>query len=194
MNHKVDNYKSILPPPELIWTCVCFSQAWELWAKCLENSVSSSKITIAQLAAIQALFYNERAMSPTEISHVIPIETHSTSQLIDRLHQRKLVTRRRSQNDRRAVEVELTEQGLQLIAGALPEISKVMKNVFGSFTEKERENLVELLRKVAYAAADHLGANKEHLDENAKILSGRERSNPSSKKAATRKAKRRTLK
>jgi len=194
MNYKVEDYKHVLPPPELIWMCVCFSQAWELWAKCLENSVSSSKITIAQLAAIQALFFNERAMSPTEISHVIPIETHSTSQLIDRLHQRKLVTRRRSQNDRRAVEVELTEQGLELVVGALPNITKVMRDVFEGLPEKEREHLVELLRKIAHSAADHLGANKEHLDENAKILSGQKRNNPGSKKIIARKSKRRTLK
>lgn len=193
MNHKIEDYKHVLPPPELIWTCVCFSQAWELWAKCLENSVSSSKITIAQLAAVQALFYNERPMSPTEISHVIPIETHSTSQLIDRLHKRKFVSRRRSQNDRRAVEVELTEQGLEMVVGALPNIAKVMKDVFSGLPEKEREQLVELLRKIAYAAADHLGANKEHLDENAKILSGQKRNGPGSKKVAASKSKRRTL-
>jgi len=194
MNYKVEDYKHVLPPPELIWTCVCFSQAWELWAKCLENSVSSSKITIAQLAAIQALFYNERAMSPTELSHVIPIETHSTSQLIDRLHKRKLVTRRRSQNDRRAVEIELTEQGLELVVGALPGITKVMGDVFNGLPEKEREQLVELFRKIAYAAADHLGANKEHLDENARILSGQKKNGLGSKKIAARKPKRGTIK
>ncbi|MDD5399230.1 MAG: MarR family winged helix-turn-helix transcriptional regulator, partial [Dehalococcoidia bacterium] len=130
---------------------------------------------------------------PTEISHVIPIETHSTSQLIDRLHKRKFVSRRRSQNDRRAVEVELTEQGLEMVVGALPNIAKVMRDVFSGLPEKEREQLVELLRKIAYAAADHLGANKEHLDENAKILSGQKRNGPGSKKVAASKSKRRTL-
>jgi len=172
MSNKTKYYRPIPPPAELTWIVVCFVQAFNVWAKCLEKSVSSAKITISQLTAIQAMYYNKRAMSPTEISRLLPLETRSVSPLIDRLHKRRLVTKRRSKTDRRSLEVELTKQSLELLGALIPDITKVMSDVFGKFSDKERDQFIKLIHKVIYASADYLGANKKHLDETALILSG----------------------
>lgn len=175
MNLQKKEYDSLIqlaPPIKYMWTIVNFAQAWNTWAKALEKSISPAKITVSQLTALQALFYNKRPMSPTEISRVLPLETHSVSPLVDRLHKRKLVTRRRSKNDRRSVEVELTEQGLKLLRELAPNINKVMEAVFGNFNQQERDELVKLSHEISYGAAEYVGASKKRMDENAKILSG----------------------
>jgi len=159
-------------PNELAWTVVNFAQSWNTWAKALERSLRAGKLTVSQMTTLQALYMAKKPLSPTEISHVLPLETHSVSPLLDRLHKRKFITRRRSKTDRRAVEVEMTDQGLKLLTGLAPSMLEAMSKVFYSLTPQEREALVKLTQKISRAAVEYLGASKEHLDYNARMMSG----------------------
>jgi DNA-binding PadR family transcriptional regulator len=103
---------------------------------------------------------------------VLPLETHSVSPLLDRLHKRKIITRRRSKTDRRAVEVEMTPKGLALLTDLGASIRDAMEKVFYTLTPDEREALVKLTQKISNAAVDYLGASKEHLASNARMMSG----------------------
>lgn len=158
--------------PDLIWLVVNFSQSWNTWAKALERSLRRGKITVSQITTLQALYYAKKPLSPTQISHVLPLETHSVSPLLDRLHKRKIITRRRSKSDRRAVEVEMTPQGLELLEDLSVSIKDAMEKVFYTLTPQERETMVKLTQKISNAAVDYLGANKEHLASNARMMSG----------------------
>jgi DNA-binding MarR family transcriptional regulator len=69
--------------------------------------------------------------------------------LLDRLEQRELLTRVRSETDRRAQEIHLTRKGSALARKAT-EVSRTMElDVLRHLTEAERGILVELLQKVA---------------------------------------------
>jgi len=162
----------VLPPTELLWIVVHFAQSWNTWAKALERSIRAGKMTVSQVTTLEALYFAGRPLSPTEISHVLPLETHSVSPLLDRLHKRKIITRRRSKSDRRAVEVEMTPQGLELLTSLGPSINEAMEKVFYVLTQQERDTLVKLTQKISNAAVDYLGASKEHLASNARLMSG----------------------
>jgi DNA-binding MarR family transcriptional regulator len=184
---RVKNRVDIMPSQELIWTVVNFSQSWNTWAKALERSLRSGKITVSQVTTLQALYFAKKPLSPTQISRVLPLETHSVSPLLDRLHKRKIITRRRSKSDRRAVEVELTAQGLELLTDLSASIKDAMEKVFYELTPQERETLVKLTQKISNAAVDYLGASKEHLASNARMMSGL--SNSSDSLSATKSKK-----
>ncbi len=160
------------PSPEQMWIVVNFAQSWNIWAKALERSLRPGKLTVSQVTTLQALYYAKKPLSPTEISHVLPLETHSVSPLLDRLHKRKIITRRRSKSDRRAVEVEMTPKGLALLTDLGAGIKDAMERVFYALTPEERETLVKLTQKISNAAVDYLGASKEHLASNARMMSG----------------------
>ena len=176
-----------MPASELLWTVVNFAQSWNTWAKVLERSISSGKITVSQVTTLEALYFAKKPLSPTEISHVLPLETHSVSPLLDRLHKRKIITRRRSKSDRRAVEVEMTAQGLELLTGLGPSITEAMEAVFFVLTPSERETLVKLTQKISNAAVDYLGASKEHLASNARLMSGQSNGSESLSNAKSKK-------
>ncbi len=169
---KAKKSSEIGPAPDLIWLVVNFSQSWNTWAKALERSIRAGKITVSQVTTLQALYYAKQPLSPTQISHVLPLETHSVSPLLDRLHKRKIITRRRSKSDRRAVEVELTAYGLEMLTDLSVSIKDAMEKVFYTLTPQERETMVKLTQKVSNAAVDYLGANKERLASNARMMSG----------------------
>jgi DNA-binding MarR family transcriptional regulator len=160
------------PSSDQMWIVVNFAQSWNTWAKALERSLRPGQLTVSQVTTLQALYYAKRPLSPTEISHVLPLETHSVSPLLDRLHKRKIITRRRSKIDRRAVEVEMTPKGLALLTDLGASIRDAMEKVFYTLTPDEREALVKLTQKISNAAVDYLGASKEHLASNARMMSG----------------------
>ncbi|MFA5398861.1 MAG: MarR family transcriptional regulator [Dehalococcoidia bacterium] len=192
MNIQKKEYADLVqlaPPTKYMWTIVNFAQAWNTWVKALEKSLSPAKMTVSQITALQALFYNKRPMSPTEISKVLPIDTHSISPLVDKLHKRKLVTRRRSKSDRRSIEVELTRQGIELLKSLSPNINEVLEVVFGNLNQKELDELVKLSHVISYNAADYVGANKKRMDENAKILSGMLEGKTAAKKSTRSKSR-----
>jgi len=51
-------------------------------------------------------------------------------------------------------------------------IKDAMERVFYALTPEERETLVKLTQKISNAAVDYLGASKEHLASNARMMSG----------------------
>ena len=178
------------PSPEQMWIVVNFAQSWNIWAKALERSLRPGKLTVSQVTTLQALYYAKKPLSPTEISHVLPLETHSVSPLLDRLHKRKIITRRRSKTDRRAVEVEMTPKGLALLTDLGAGIKDAMERVFYALTPEERETLVKLTQKISNAAVDYLGASKEHLASNARMMSGLSNGSDSLTSAKSKKNKR----
>ena len=184
-----DDLIRLAPPIQYMWTIVNFAQAWNTWVKALEKSLSPAKMTVSQITALQALFYNKRPMTPTEIAKVLPLDTHSISPLVDKLHKRKLVTRRRSKTDRRSIEVELTGQGMELLRSLSPNINEVLEVVFGNLNQQELDEFVKLSHVISYNAADYVGANKKRMDENARILSGIFEDKPAAKKTSKSKLK-----
>jgi DNA-binding MarR family transcriptional regulator len=91
------------------------------------------------LLAIQG--YPERSVvSVGELSERLQIEPHSTVGLLDRLEKRNLVKRETSKEDRRCVQISLTEEGLdfldklsrvhrQELKRVGPELYKILKHL-----------------------------------------------------------------
>ena len=172
MKHKKKEPNLDLPFAQYLWTVIMFAQAGNLWTKAVEKSIKSANITVSQFVALQALFFNKKPMSPTHISRLLPIEVHSVTPMIDKLYKSELVTRRRSKTSRRSVDINITEKGKELLYELGPSINELFQSVFGKLSIKDRAELERIIRQVSDSTADYLGANKQHLDENARILAG----------------------
>jgi DNA-binding MarR family transcriptional regulator len=68
---------------------------------------------------------------------------------LDRLESRELVRRERSQTDRRAQNVSVTERGKKLVTQALKNLLEGERVMLHGLSEGERTMLLELLQKVA---------------------------------------------
>ncbi|GFO62629.1 MarR family transcriptional regulator [Geomonas paludis] len=77
--------------------------------------------------------------------------------ILDRLEAKRLVTRTRSQQDRRAVDVELTGAGREVVARA-PEVAQVMLvNGLSTLTKEEFDSVLHGMRHmVRLLGAEHL--------------------------------------
>jgi len=69
------------------------------------------------------------------------------TRMIDRLEQRGWITRERSQTDRRAVMVSITNAGLDVVQGIAEPLRQCHERQFGHLNDLELETLTDLLRR-----------------------------------------------
>ncbi|NRT86449.1 MarR family winged helix-turn-helix transcriptional regulator [Clostridium beijerinckii] len=130
-----------------------------LWHRMLFES--SYKDIEAKYTRIKGLSDNEisiiRIISEKEeviirdILEILNIPKSTLTNIIDRLEKRNLISRSISKRDRRSYKLELTEEGKK----AQEEHIKFEEEVYGKImisldTYEERENLLNIMRKIVY--------------------------------------------
>ena len=68
--------------------------------------------------------------------------------IVDRLEEKKVVLRKRDENDRRVVHVVLTEKGVKLYKTTIPLFEKSISQIFFALEKPQQKELSALLRKL----------------------------------------------
>lgn len=94
--------------------------------------------------------------TPAELCRSLALDSGAMTRMLDRLEQKGLLARQRSDVDRRQVRLVLTPEGTELV-GLLPSIgAAAMNELAGSLSAAELEQLESLLLKVLTAAGDSI--------------------------------------
>ena len=83
---------------------------------------------------------------------------------IDRLEERGLVQRERSETDRRAQHLHVTPEGRRLVTKATQELHDGERELLANLSDGERTILIELLHKVACSRPAKPAAGVERKD------------------------------
>lgn len=83
--------------------------------------------------------------------------------IVDRLEEKKLVTRKRNESDRRVVHVLLTDKGTRLYKNTLPVFEKSISDIFVPLDKPRQKELAALLRNLNHAARTY---KLESIDTN----------------------------
>jgi DNA-binding MarR family transcriptional regulator len=83
-----------------------------------------------------------------DVADFLVLAGNTVTSTIDNLEAKGLVRRRRSEEDRRVVHVELTEAGLGVYRAALAEKTAVLRKMLEPLAEDERETFLALFRKI----------------------------------------------
>lgn len=92
------------------------------------------------------------ASTPFELSKLLSIDTGAMTRMLDKLEAKGLLARSRSMEDRRVVNLALTEKGEQVMAQASVIVPQVLNARLAGFTKQEFNELRRLLAKFANAA------------------------------------------
>jgi len=115
--------KNVLPPPELLTVTRALrrlTQALDTQSKLLE---ARAGMTASQWLCLQALAQSSTPLSARELADWVSLTPGTISPVLDRLEAKAWVQRTRSAQDRRRVDLEITEQGRrqwQEAPGVLP--------------------------------------------------------------------------
>jgi len=68
--------------------------------------------------------------------------------IVDRLEEKKLVLRKRDENDRRVVHVVLTDKGARLYKTTIPLFEQSLAKIFAGLGKADQKEMAAILRKL----------------------------------------------
>jgi MarR family transcriptional regulator, lower aerobic nicotinate degradation pathway regulator len=120
----------------------------------LERLAAEHGLSIIQARLLGVL--RDRTPTMKELGRLLGLDKSSTSGLVDRAEARGLVSRVPSQTDRRAVLVNLSDEGRSLVAEVAARFETEIDAVLDRLKPRDREALSRLVSRLLVAhAADH---------------------------------------
>lgn len=104
-------------------------------------------LTVSQFGVLEALYYRG-PMTAGQLAEKILRSSANLTLVVDNLAKRGLVARARRSDDRRAVEVTLTDEGRALIAGLMPGHVAGVVAAFAVLPAEEQTALAALCRRL----------------------------------------------
>lgn len=118
----------------------------------LEKELAPLELTSSQFVVVICAM-RERARTVNEFCQYVGIEPGPMSRLLDRLEGKGIVRRVKDSDDRRQVNVELTEKGKGLYPQIMPILTKVYQRFLAGFTAVEAAQLQLYLQRLLANAA-----------------------------------------
>ena len=105
------------------------------------------KLTVSQFGVLEAI-YHLGPMQTGELGHKILKSSGNMTLVIDNLEKRELVQRQPRTDDRRCIDVQLTEAGESLIKEILPKHVAGVVSTFNVLSPKEQKQFGRLCRRL----------------------------------------------
>ncbi|HZD40366.1 MAG TPA: MarR family transcriptional regulator [Terriglobales bacterium] len=113
--------------------------------KKLENDLAKLDLTPPQFYVLATIGY-AGSLPFGEIGAKMMVTVSNLTGIVDRLEEKKLVTRKRDQKDRRVVHVSLTEKGAKLYKTTIPQFETSISQIFNPLDRTQQKELSALLR------------------------------------------------
>jgi MarR family transcriptional regulator, 2-MHQ and catechol-resistance regulon repressor len=124
------------------------------------RSIEALEMCLSDFAILEALLH-KGPQSVRELGRRIDLTSGSMTTAIDRLEERRLVSRADHLTDRRAWVIRLTPAGRTLIAKVFAEHQEAMERAMGGLSKTERATLTELLKRLGTNAEAQLTQKQE---------------------------------
>ena len=115
--------------------------------KKLEEDLNKVGLTPPQFYVLATIGY-AGGLPFGEIGAKMMVTVSNLTGIVDRLEEKKIVSRKRDENDRRVVHVVLTEKGAKLYKTAIPLFEKSVGELFSSLESSDQKELSAILRKL----------------------------------------------
>ncbi|CDZ80655.1 Salmolysin [Candidatus Rubidus massiliensis] len=106
-------------------------------------------VTVAEWVILRELYAHDEDPSPCDVAKKTGLTRGAISKLIDRLLNKKLITRSENLKDRRYQKIKLTHQALKLIPKLAELADQNDELFFGVLSKEEREQFMNFLLKLS---------------------------------------------
>jgi DNA-binding MarR family transcriptional regulator len=125
----------------------------------MEALFEDQELTFSQWTTLVAL-HDGRISTAGDLAHNICHDAGSLTRLIDEMIKRGLVTRSRSESDRRVVTLALTQRGCDLVEELAPRVMDFWNDLLAGFSHAEVDTLINLLTRLVLVAEGQPRKNK----------------------------------
>ena len=133
-------------------------RAKTLMLEAFETAIAEQGFTFTQYIVL-AWLREGIATTAKDICTELVHDSGALARVIDQLAERGLVERSRDADDRRKVELRLTEAGRQSIEAVIPVVVNIMNWTISDFSREEAAELVRLLTKFNASMETKLGVS-----------------------------------
>lgn len=113
----------------------------------IRDDMAKNNLSITEFSVLEVLFHKGK-QTIQQVGSSILISSGSMTYVIDKLEQKNLLKRNACPDDRRAIHVTLTEEGMELLNKVMPKHEDFVEYAFNSLDSSEAETLVRLLKKL----------------------------------------------
>jgi DNA-binding MarR family transcriptional regulator len=124
----------------------------------MEALFEEQELTFSQWTTLVAL--HSGITTAGDLAHNICHDAGSLTRLIDEMVRRGLVTRSRSESDRRVVTLALTARGEDLVEALAPRMMSFWNRLLSDFSHAEVDTLINLLTRLVLVAESQPRRNK----------------------------------
>lgn len=117
----------------------------------VKQDVANYDVNLSEFVVLEAL-YHKGQLTVQQICSKVLIASGSMTYVIDKLEKKGMLERKACPEDRRVVHVKLTEQGKSFIEKIFPKHQQLIENIFGEISEKEKEALISMLKRIGQGA------------------------------------------
>lgn len=115
--------------------------------KAVKVDVKNYGLNVNEFTVLEVLFHRGK-LQVQQIKELILIANSSTTYIIDKLCQKKLVKRVQDKIDRRITYVDLTDEGYQLMKESFPKHERTILSLFDRLDDEELVEMKRLLKKM----------------------------------------------
>lgn len=115
--------------------------------KAVKVDVKNYGLNVNEFTVLEVLFHRGK-LQVQQIKELILIANSSTTYIIDKLCQKKLVKRVHDKIDRRITYVDLTDEGYQLMKESFPKHERTILSLFDRLDDEELVEMKRLLKKM----------------------------------------------
>ena len=133
-------------------------KAWYSMNQAFRRRLSGEGITPDQFTALRWLAEKEgKQITQKDLTDLMSSDPNTIASLVKRMEESKLLGREVSKKDRRANHLKLTKLGKAIHARARQLAIELQEEVLGDLSGRESDRFLQLLEKVAAAAAQSSG-------------------------------------
>ncbi|RED58083.1 MarR family winged helix-turn-helix transcriptional regulator [Cohnella lupini] len=94
------------------------------------------------------MLYHKGSQPLQQIGGKVLMSSGNITYVVDKLEQKNLVKRKASQEDRRLIYAEITDEGNRLIEEVFPKHADIIREAVGGLSEEEKKIASQLLKKL----------------------------------------------
>ena len=102
----------------------------------------------SDIDVLASLYFNGKVLSPTELYSAMVFSSGGMTKILKKLENLQYISRLLNPNDKRSKLVKLEMKGEKILLDCLSEVIKDRKPMFDILSNKERENLKIILKKI----------------------------------------------
>src|SRR5690625_593811 len=130
---------------------IVLSRALESVRKQVVKDIKRYKIKLTEFGVLEFLY--QKGEQPIQlIGKKVLLASSSITYVVDKLEEKGYLERIACPKDRRVIHGRLTEKGKQFMDGIFPQHKEAMASIFVNLSKEEKEQSIELLRKIGLHA------------------------------------------